>query len=331
MAALALAASLTVIFIFSNPAAHNGRFSTHFSRFNHGLFVQRGDKKIAVENGLSIVNGDIVENDSRSKTALKSEGNFNAVLLPGTRAVFQTIALNGRFSPEILLEKGGMEFNVKKLEKGESFSVRSSGIKISVVGTVFEITRLDNGIMAAVKRGRVAVYRGTNEASICEIPAGSEALIPEAGNIVSNRLDKNSSEELGIIEGDALTMTNNSMPMKTPGVTSRIFVNNREYGSAPVGFDIPGNSPVDIEAVGDNGVVGRIENLKPCGDRSLTMDLGMGSHPLYSSLSDMEGAGIRMNLSPGIVAVSGGGKGFIYNINSGSLQRSPLLSVNGNY
>jgi outer membrane protein assembly factor BamB len=323
MAAIALAASLTVVFIFFNPAAHKEKFSAHFSSFNHGLFVQRGDKKITVENGLSIVNGDIVENDSLSTTALKSEGNFKAVIKPGTRAVFQTIASSGRFSPEILLEKGGMEFNVKKLEKGESFQIRASDIRISAVGTVFEITRLDNGIMAAVKRGKVAVYRGTNTENICEIPAGIEALIPETGKIVSNSLDKNSSEDLGTVEEDSLASTNNSLLIKTPGVASRIYINNREYGSAPVGFDMPGNSSVDIEAVGDNGVVGRFENLKPDRDSLLAIDLGTASHPLYSSLSDMEGARIRMNLSPGIIAVSGGSKGFIYDINSGSLLKIP--------
>ncbi|MBS2028390.1 MAG: FecR domain-containing protein [Deltaproteobacteria bacterium] len=80
---------------------------------------------------------------------------------------------------EFTLSQGELLAEVKPLARGASFAVKAGDLTVHVVGTAFQVERLQGKVRVAVVHGRVRVDRAGQPNDELYVPGGSEALIPD--------------------------------------------------------------------------------------------------------------------------------------------------------
>ncbi|MCX7820659.1 MAG: FecR domain-containing protein [Brevinematales bacterium] len=220
-------------------------------KYNKDLKIIRNGKVISLKDGVKVDSKDLLINDSEHDVYLSLKNRFVVSISPSSSLFLKEV--NSKVA-DFELKKGKINFWVKKLNKEDKFNVYCENFKVSVVGTIFSLNKINDSLEVSVKEGKVSVTVVSNETIVSE---GQSVIFFTNGSKKDFKSDE-SLRELEDFSEIANLISLNKFVMihiETKGFVAEFYLNSTNFGKTPGGIFVSAGELFDIEVVGTNGVL----------------------------------------------------------------------------
>ncbi len=248
---IALSSFLILIIFFFIFFNHQKENKIQLIKYHKDIKIIRDKKVILINDNISLQSQDLVVNEGQQEVYLKVKDRFIVSQDPSSSLLLREIKpKNVVFE----IKNGRVNFWVNKLKKDDRFEIYSDGMKISVIGTVFSLNKIEDFLEVTVKEGKVSVVFISNEIFIGE---GESFIFSTNGNIKKKKADENLKKLQNFYNSIECILSNDfiMLHIETTDFPAKCYLNSTNYGRTPVGVFIQKNQFFDMEIVSTQGVL----------------------------------------------------------------------------